>query len=351
MVRPAPRPPLVSMSLSPTSTPRGRLFLAFAITYLVWGTTYAAIRIGVQAWPPLLFVGSRFTFAGLVLLIVAGIRGERVIPRPPMWIPILVLAILLIAVSNGLASWGEVTVPSDQTALLGATTALWIAGLGAMGPSGTPLDRRGLRALIIGLVGTVLLLYPVGGWSTAPLSGDIAITLSNVSWAVGVIYGRRPRVASIPLFTGAAWQLLLGGTILLVLGFSVGEGRVWAWSLPGFLTMAYLALFASSLTYTVYLWLVPRVTPLSLGSINYVNPLIAVVCGWVLLDERLDAIQVAGAATILISVVLIVWPGSHRTGNRVGTQTADPPGTANFETEGTRPSNHLESCLEGGRDA
>ncbi len=296
----------------PTPPPRGRLVLAFAIVYIIWGTTYAAIRVGVLDWPPFLFVGLRFSLAGIVLLTLARLRGEKLFLPRAAWIPVLVLAVLLIAVSNGLATWSEVSVPSDETALLGATTALWITGLGTLGAQGSRLDRRGLTALLLGFAGAILLLYPQGGWHAAPLAGYLAIMLSNFTWAVGVLYGRRPRATPPPLLTGAGWQMLVGGALLLVLGFALGEGRGWAWSLPGFLTMLYLALAASTLTYTVYLWLVPRVSPLALGSVNYINPLVAVVCGWGLLGERLDALQVGGGAVVLLSVLLTLWPTPRR---------------------------------------
>jgi len=302
MATPDPAPP----------PPRLRLVLAFAIVYIIWGTTYAAIRIGVLDWPPFLFVGLRFVLAGAVLLVLARLRGERLLLPRDAWVPVLVLAVLLIAVSNGLASWSEVSVPSDETALLGATTALWITGLGTLGPQGVRLDRRGTTALLLGLVGTVLLLFPEDGWRTAPLAGYLAITLSNLTWAVGVLYGRRPRTAALPLLTGAGWQMVFGGVLLLALGLALGEARAWSWSLPGFLTMLYLAILASTLTYTVYLWLVPRVSPLALGSVNYINPLVAVVCGWALLGERLDGLEAAGGGVVLLSVVLTALPKRKR---------------------------------------
>jgi drug/metabolite transporter (DMT)-like permease len=298
---------------TPDPPPRGRLVLALAITYVVWGTTYAAIRIGVHDWPPLLFVGLRFTLAGTALLVVARLRGEKLLLPREAWTPVLVLAVLFIAVSNGLASWSEVSVSSDEAALLGATTALWITGLGALGPHGTRLDRWGVAALLLGLVGCVLLLAPKSGWHAVPFTGYLAITLSNLAWAVGVLYGRRPRAATVPLLGGAAWQMLVGGTMLLLFGGALGEGRTFAWSLPGFLTVLYLALAASTLTYTVYLWLVPRVSPLALGSINYINPLVAVVCGWSLLGERLDGLEAAGGAVVLFSVVLTAFSSRRHT--------------------------------------
>ncbi len=303
------------------SPSRGRLVLAFAVAYLIWGTTYAAIRIGVLAWPPFLFVGLRFTLAGVVLLGFARLRGEKLLLPRASWPPILILAVLLIAVSNGLASWSEVSVPSDETALLGATTALWITGLGALGPHGTRLKRRGIVALFLGLIGSVLLLAPRNGWHAVPLAGYVAIMLSNLAWATGVLYGRRPRAAALPLLTGAGWQMLTGGALLLVAGWSLGETQTFSWSLPGFLTMLYLALAASTLTYTAYLWLVPRVSPLALGSVNYINPLVAVVCGWWLLGERLDGLEIVGGAVVLLSVVLAI-PNQRK--SRPGPQPPTP---------------------------
>lgn len=277
---------------------------AFAIVYVVWGSTYLAIRVGVAELPPALFAGARFLAAGALLLGYARWSGQAWPTGAREWRTIAIVAVLLLVTANGLVVWGEQWVASNQAALIVATTALWIAGLGALGPRGEPLSRRAVAGLAIGLAGVVVLLDPPTAYGRDLFLGQLAILAASVSWASGSIYARQVRPRTPPLMS-AAWQSLIAGVILIALGLLHGEAPRWQWTLASAVALAYLIVFGSCLAYAAYVWLLHEVTPAALGTYAYVNPAVAVVLGWWLLGEHLDARQLLGMAVILAGVVLV----------------------------------------------
>lgn len=283
---------------------RLKVAAAFAIVYLVWGSTYLAIRVGVAELPPALFAGARFLAAGLLLLAYARLTGQAWPAGGREWRTLAVVAVLLLVTANGLVVWGEQWVASNQAALIVATTALWIAGLGALGPSGEPLAGRAVAGLAIGLAGVAVLLDPPTAFGRDLFLGQLAILGASVSWASGSIYARRARPKTPPLMA-AAWQSLIAGAVLTALGLALGEAPRWEWTSTGAAALLYLIVFGSCLAYAAYVWLLHEVTPAALGTYAYVNPAVAVVLGWWLLDERLDGRQLLGMAVILAGVVLV----------------------------------------------
>ncbi len=265
-----------------------RVAAAFAVVYLVWGSTYLAIRIGVAELPPLLFAGSRFLAAGVLLALYALAAGQRPPRSAREWHLIVIVGLLLLAAANGLVVWGEQWVPSNQAALIAATTALWLAGLGTLGRHGHQLTRATLTGLLIGLAGVALLLLPRG-----------------FCWAAGSIYAKHRRPAT-PALMSAALQSLVAGAALVAGGFAAGEAGRWSWQATEALTaLAYLIVFGSCLAYAAYLWLLHTVRPALLGTYAYVNPLVAVVLGGWLLEETLGSLQLLGMLVILLGVVLV----------------------------------------------
>jgi len=283
---------------------RLKVAAAFAIVYLVWGSTYLAIRVGVAELPPALFAGARFLAAGALLLAYARLTGQAWPSGAREWRTIAIVAVLLLVTANGLVVWGEQWVASNQAALIVATTALWIAALGALGPRGEPLGGRTITGLAIGLLGVAVLLDPPSEFGRGLFLGQLAILGASVAWASGSIYARRVRPRTAPLMS-AAWQSLLAGLILIALGLAQGEAAHWRWTPASAASLLYLIVFGSCLAYAAYVWLLHEVTPASLGTYAYVNPAVAVVLGWWLLDERLDARQLIGMIVILAGVVLV----------------------------------------------
>jgi drug/metabolite transporter (DMT)-like permease len=290
--------------------------LAFAIVYLVWGSTYLAIRVGVSALPPALFAGARFLAAGLLLAVYARFAGQHIPRDRREWKTIAVAAVFLLVGANGLVVWGEQWVPSNQAALIAATVALWLAGLGALGPQGESFSRRRLGGLLTGFAGVAVLMWPADGFVLTHFGAQFAILLAALSWATGSIYMKRRRASTPPLMA-AAMQSLVGGTLLGVIGLVDGEAPRWVWNAEALAALAYLVVFGSCLAYAAYIWLLHEVSPTALGTYAYVNPVVAVALGGWLLGESLNRTQVAGMLVVLLGVVLVSLPaGSRERANR-----------------------------------
>jgi len=283
---------------------RLQLILAFAIVYVVWGSTFLAIRIGVADLPPALLAGARNASAGAVLMLVAWQRTGMAPWRSPDWKVAVPVGLAMIAVANGFTTWGEDWVPSNQAALISVCSALWTAWFGTFGARGHALSPRAKLGLAIGFVGALLLLMPGHGFSFEHLGAQLLILIATVSWAGGAMWGRHKHPSTPPLML-ASMQMLTGGTALLAVGFATGEASQWQWTVKGVGAVAYLAVFGSILSYTTYIWLMRKVTPDKLSTIAYVNPLVAVILGWLVLDETLNGWQVAGMFVLLFGVLLI----------------------------------------------
>lgn len=283
---------------------RLKLAFAFAAVYLVWGSSYLAIRVGVAELPPALFAGVRFICAGILITVYARAMGQPFPTATGEWKTIVVVALLLLVGANGLVVWGERWVPSNQAALIVATTALWLAGFGTLGPHGQALSARTRIGLVTGFAGVALLLVPHDGLRFDYLAGQFAILLASLSWAMGSIYGKRQHPTTAPLMS-AGMQSLVAGLILSAIGLALGEPRQWHWSKEGILALAYLIVFGSCVGYVAFVWLLHAVSPAALGTYAYVNPAVAVVLGWLILGETLTAMQLAGMGIILIGVVFV----------------------------------------------
>jgi drug/metabolite transporter (DMT)-like permease len=278
--------------------------LAFAAVYIAWGSTYLVIRIGSTELPPALFAGFRFLLAALLLTVMARIAGQRIPRTPREWRESAIVGICMLATANGLVVWGERWVPSNQAALLVATAALWIAGFGTLGAKGHKLAPRTLVGLLVGFGGAIVLLLPTRGFSFDHFGGQLAILGSALAWSAGSIYAKRNH-SNTALLAAAAVQSLIAGVFLTSIGLIAGEAARWTWSPTALWTIGYLAVLGSCVGYFGYIWLVHNVNPAALGTYAYVNPAVAVLLGWLFLDESLDAAQWIGMIIILIGVVLV----------------------------------------------
>ena len=283
---------------------RWKIVTAFGLVYFVWGSTYLAIRVGVLQLPPALFAGVRFLCAGLLLIAYARLTGQPWARGVREWQTIVVVGVLLLVAANGLVVWGEQWVASNLAALIVATTALWIAALGTLGAQGQPLARGAVWGLALGFAGVALLLKPAEGFATDQLYGQLALLAASASWAIGSIYAKRRRPTTPPLMS-AGLQSLVAGVVLCGLGFSLGEAERWQWTPTAIAALLYLIVFGSCIAYAAYVWLLHTVTPAALGTYAYVNPVVAVVLGAWLLDERLQPVQFFGMAVVLLGVVLV----------------------------------------------
>jgi drug/metabolite transporter (DMT)-like permease len=284
------------------------LVAAFAVVYVVWGSTYLAIRIAVQDLPPGLLAGIRFIIAGLALGALAMARGQALPATRQDWTVSAVLAIAFIVLGNGIVTWAEQWVPSNQAALIIASSALFTAWFGTFGRRGVPLSRATKLGLFAGLGGTALMVWPEGGEAAAQESAlfwpRVAIVASTLAWSWGVMYSRNSTVTMKPLMFTAC-QMLIGGVVLTAAGLLSGEAGRWSWTLAGIGGLLYLTVFGSCLAYTTYMWLIQHTTPARLGTVAYVNPAIATLLGWWVLEEGLNTLQLLGMGIILASVAWV----------------------------------------------
>ncbi|MBS0376159.1 MAG: EamA family transporter [Proteobacteria bacterium] len=283
------------------------LLLSFASIYLVWGTSFAATKFMVLGLPPFLAGAARFAVAGLLLGLLAAALGQPLPRRARDWWHVLVMALFQVVASSGGNALAMRHIASNQSALLNASSALWIPLVGALGARGHPLTLRVGAGIAIGLAGLALLLWPRDGFSVADFGWQLLAVGACLAWALGTLYyrGIRTRVPML-MFLGA--EMLVGGAVLAVAGLGLGEGAEWRYDPTALAALAFLMLFSSCLAYTAFGYLMVHTTPARLSTYAYVNPVIAALTGWWLLGERLSGTQLAGTGIILVGVVIVSLP-------------------------------------------
>jgi drug/metabolite transporter (DMT)-like permease len=290
-----------------------KLTLCLATVYIVWGSSFLITKIAVTNLPPTLFSGIRFSVAGLVLMAIAVFyRGD---PWPKQWINWRhagITGFFMVFASNGSSTWALQYIPSNQAALLTATSAFWIAGLGVFGRRGHPLTRSAMLGLAISFMGAVLMLIPRQPLSRLDALGQLAVLIGSLSWSIGTLYYRSIETQLSSLMFMAV-QMLMGGLMLLCLGLVHGDAAHFSPQWPGLLGMGYLIFFSSCLAYTAYGWLTVNSTPAVIGTYSYVNPAIAAFVGWQFLHEHLSGVQLAGMVIIIIGVCILTRPGGSLT--------------------------------------
>ena len=283
---------------------RWKVIIAFAAVYIIWGSTYLAIRVGVQQLPPALFAGARFVIAGTLIAIYARLSGQKFPALFREWRTIAITALFMLFGANGLVVWGEQWVPSNQAALIVATTALWLAGFGTLGAHGQKLGPRTVLGLTVGFFGVAILLLPENGFTLDHFWAQLAVLGACPLWAAGSMIAKRGHLTTPPLMV-AAMQSLVAGVVFCIFGFTAGETVHWSWSPTAMAALVYLIIFGSCFAYAAYIWLLHEVSPAALGTYAYINPLVAVMLGWLVLRETLSVKQLAGTAVILIGVMLV----------------------------------------------
>lgn len=290
-----------------------QLLLAFAAIYFIWGSTYLAIRVALHSFPPFLLMALRSLTAG-GLLYLWGRRQGAEAPGDPQWRGAAVCGALLFLVGHGGLAWGQQRVASGVAALLMTTEPFWIALLGwKFAGEGRP-SGRALAGLVVGLLGLGLLLGPgkLHGEAVMDPLGVVVILVASCSWACGALYSRTAGLPRSPTLS-AGMQLLAGGFFLLMVALATGEvsGMGRATVNPGAVgALVYLILFGSVVAFSSYIWLLRVVSPTRVATHTFVNPVVAVLLGWTLLDEPLTATTVAASAVIVAGVGLVVTRAS-----------------------------------------
>jgi drug/metabolite transporter (DMT)-like permease len=295
---------------------RVTVILAFAAVYLIWGSTYLAIRYAIQTLPPFLMAATRFLTAGTIVLIWASFRGDRISRSPTAWRRAFVIGALLLLCGNGGVTWSEKYVASGLTALLVATEPLWVVMLNWRLNRKRP-NAKVLMGVLIGLAGVGLLVSGAFKRSNAgpfmSLLGAVVIVASALAWAGGSVYASRSPIKTSTSMA-AAMQMLAGGSLLVLVALINGEFKHLNFtnaSLVSIGALGYLIVFGSIVAFTAYSWLLQKVATAHVATYAYVNPVVAVFLGWLIASEPLTARMLVSTAVIVGSVVLITTYGSE----------------------------------------
>jgi drug/metabolite transporter (DMT)-like permease len=305
------------------------VILAFAAIYLIWGSTYLAIRFGIETLPPFFMAASRFLIAGSFLFVWAGFNGATVRQPFPQWRRAFVVGALLLLCGNGGVTWAEKYVASGLAALVVATEPLWVVVLKWV------LDRKrpNLKVILgvfLGMAGVALL---VGSGLRVGVSGGLigvigmaVVFASSLAWASGSVYANRNPIKA-PTSLASGMQMLAGGSLLLIASFITGDFKKLNLANASWLSIvafAYLVIFGSIVAFTAYSWLLRNVSPARAATYAYVNPVVAVFLGWLLASEPLTPRMLIAAAVIVGSLVLITTYGedTQRSDTSVRSDTA-----------------------------
>jgi drug/metabolite transporter (DMT)-like permease len=306
---------------------RGKALVAYLLVCTVWGSTYLAIRVGVMRLPPMLFAGTRFIIAGLLLAGIVLAIGDRLPRRLHDWKVNAITGVFLLLGGNAVVVWAEQHVESGAASVFVAAVPLWAAFFDALWPGGTTvLTWRVAAGLALGFLGSALLAgVTPGELMHADLAGPVALTLASASWAFGTVYSKRNPTDTSP-YAASAVQMLAGGTVITLLGLLLGEAGRWHWSGAGLGALAYLVVFGSIVGFTAYAYALRHASATVVGTYAYVNPVVAVLLGWLILREEVTARTVAAMVLILGAVLMIqLAPGVH---GKAGHPAGRTPGSA-----------------------
>jgi drug/metabolite transporter (DMT)-like permease len=305
------------------------LFLSFAAVYIVWGSTYFAIRIGVESFPPFLLAGLRHFTVGLVFFpLFRCLTKEK--PSLLQWRTTAITGILLLLCGNGTVSWAEKYVPSGIAALLVATVSIWMVLTDWLRPGGTRPGSRVILGCFLGFVGVALLVGPghLAGSERIYPFGAFVLTLAAMAWGVGSVYSKHNPIPQSPML-GVAMQMLAGGGALLLVSFAAGEFRNLHWgeiSLRSWIALLYLMIMGSGVGFSAYVYILKHSTAARVSTYAFVNPAVALLLGWFLGGEPLTLRTLLASAIILTSVLLVIT-APHRTPAQIE-ESVPAPGEA-----------------------
>lgn len=282
--------------------------LAFATVYFFWGSTYTAIRIGAAEMPALLLTGTRFTIAGVILLAWCRWRRMRLVFPGKMMGMLALIGLLLLGCGNFGLVYAEETLPSGLSSLILAVTPLYIALIEMLLPEGETLPPRGWFGMVIGFAGLTALLWPslhVGlAGNRSVLTAILALLAGALLWSIGSILSRRAKLP-VNAFVAASWEMIFAGVLNTTLGSLLGEWPEFHVNRSAIGSLAWLITGGSLLGYTAFIYLLEHVPVAKVSSYSYVNPMVAVLLGILILHERPEAAEFAGMAAVVVAVFLL----------------------------------------------
>jgi drug/metabolite transporter (DMT)-like permease len=286
---------------------RWRVILAFGLVYLFWGSTYLAIDIAVQTIPPALMCGVRFLIAGVVMLVVCAATGRRIFYSPKQIAVAAVVGLLLLMGGNLTLSYAELSVSSGLAALIVAITPLWFLVLDSLLLGDHHISGRGKAGLFLGILGLFILVWPQLRTDTMghrEFWASISLIAGSFSWALGSVLSKRWQ-SGMDVFSSTAWQVTAAGVGNLIFALIAGDLARVLWTVRGISATLYLVVCGSWIGYTAYIYLLEHVPTSKVSTYAYVNPVVAVFLGWLILHERVDRFILAGSAIVVLSVILV----------------------------------------------
>jgi len=286
---------------------RWKVILAFGLVYLFWGSTYLAIDIAVQTIPPALMCGGRFLIAGVVMLVVCAATGRRIFYSPKQIALASIVGLLLLMGGNLTLSYAELSVSSGLAALIVAITPLWFLVLDSLLLGDHHISRRGKAGLLLGILGLFILVWPqlrTGSMGHREFWASVSLIAGSFSWALGSVLSKRWQ-SGMDVFSSTAWQVTAAGVGNFIFAFIAGDLAHVVWTVRGISATLYLVVCGSWIGYTAYIYLLEHVPTSKVSTYAYVNPVVAVFLGWLILHERVDRFILAGSAIVVLSVILV----------------------------------------------
>jgi drug/metabolite transporter (DMT)-like permease len=287
---------------------RFMLALNFGLVYVFWGSTYLGIDIAIQHIPPALMCATRFTIAGVIMLAYCVLRGQNIRYSARELIRLAIVGILLLVGGNLTLSYSELYIPSGLAALLVAIVPLWFLVLDSLMIGHHRVSGLGLVGLGLGFAGTLILLWPklsaTGELGRKELWYSIALIGGALSWAFGSVLSKKWQ-SGPPTFAATAWQVFFAGLANFAFAFVNHDFAHVTWTARGIGAVAYLVVGGSLIGYTAYIYILSHAPTAKVSTYAYVNPVVAVFLGWLVLNEKIDGYMLAGSAIVIASVVLV----------------------------------------------
>jgi len=292
-----------------SSTSQWKIILAFGLVYVFWGSTYLGIGIAVEQIPPAHMCAARFLVAGLAMLAYCAVTGRQIRFSARQLAHCAAVGILLLMGGNLTLSYAEQIVPTGLAALLVAVSPLWFLVLDSLLLGDHHISRRGKIGLVIGIFGVVVLIWPTlvqpTSFGRREFWWSIALQGGSLSWALGSVLSKKWKTAAGDPFSSTAWQVVFAGFANLAFALAFERNMPVVWTARGLGAIFYLVVCGSWIGYTAYIWLLQHVPTSKVSTYAYVNPVVAVFLGWLVLHERIDRYIAIGSAIIVASVVLV----------------------------------------------
>ena len=299
-----------------------KTLLAFGAIYIIWGSTYLAIRYAVETIPPLMMIGIRSLTAGIILYLLSRFKSKEKIKREHIF-PLITIGAMFFLIGHGLLAWAQQYVPSGTAAVLISSESLLIIGIEWFFLKDIRVKRRGIFGLFLGFGGIVYLIVSTSGSqeSNHNFLASALIVAGALSWGGGAVYSRVANVPKSPMLS-SGMELIFGGALVLIVSFIIGEPSQFHLSqvsLKSFFGLLYLIIFGSVIAFSAYIWLLGHTSATRISTHTYVNPVIAVFLGWLLANEQITSAVLIATAIIIISVYLVLYDQYlNRKNNTIG---------------------------------